>query len=51
MPQMSPISWLILYNLVIMIFITYNLMNYYLFKYNTKAQEIKKLVSKFNWKW
>nr|ALO71090.1 ATP synthase F0 subunit 8 [Pselaphinae sp. 8 EF-2015] len=51
MPQMAPINWMFLYLMFIMIFIMFNLSNYYYiftFKNNFKSFYITKNKS---WKW
>nr|AML25773.1 ATP synthase F0 subunit 8 [Hydrophilidae sp. BMNH 1274306] len=52
MPQMAPINWLILFIMFIMIFILFNSMNYFSFKYPTKTFLSHKMNKNiFNWKW
>nr|WIM00490.1 ATP synthase F0 subunit 8 [Polyura dolon] len=53
MPQMMPINWLMSLLIFILIFIMFNIMNYYIFNYNSnimnkKIKMQKKLIS---WKW
>nr|QNG56317.1 ATP synthase F0 subunit 8 [Palaestes scutellaris] len=50
MPQMAPLSWLSLFLFFVMIFIMFNIMNYFSFNYSIKP---KKFWKKFqiNWKW
>nr|AXS65302.1 ATP synthase F0 subunit 8 [Eurysternus sp. KM-2017] len=50
MPQMAPINWLSLYMLFCLIFILFNIMNYFMFNYKTKNYSFKKSL-KLNWKW
>nr|ARH54172.1 ATP synthase F0 subunit 8 [Chrysomela populi] len=51
MPQMMPLNWLILFFYFTIIFLMFNIMNYYMFSYNFKTyKKIKKNIS-FNWKW
>nr|ARH54510.1 ATP synthase F0 subunit 8 [Nosodendron fasciculare] len=52
MPQMAPLNWMLLFFMFIIIFMLFNSMNYFMFKYS-----IKKLF-KYNknsilnyWKW
>nr|ASL05670.1 ATP synthase F0 subunit 8 [Trichoferus campestris]QWB85732.1 ATP synthase F0 subunit 8 [Trichoferus campestris] len=51
MPQMAPLNWLTLFIYFSVIFISFNLMNYYSFIYKIKS--IKKTPKKllFSWKW
>nr|AYQ18996.1 ATP synthase F0 subunit 8 [Ptilodactylidae sp. 3 ACP-2013] len=53
MPQMAPMSWVILFILFSLTFILFNLVNYYLFNYksinSTNTKKYPK--SNFNWKW
>nr|YP_010715728.1 ATP synthase F0 subunit 8 [Hermya beelzebul]WDE73955.1 ATP synthase F0 subunit 8 [Hermya beelzebul] len=54
MPQMAPIAWLSLFIMFSIIFMIFNMMNYY--SYNTflpKLNSNKKLmmISSLNWKW
>nr|YP_009352153.1 ATP synthase F0 subunit 8 [Limenitis moltrechti]AQX44315.1 ATP synthase F0 subunit 8 [Limenitis moltrechti]AYN60798.1 ATP synthase subunit 8 [Limenitis moltrechti] len=53
MPQMMPINWILSLIFFIMIFIIFNIMNYFIFNnkninYNYKN---KKLKNNFYWKW
>nr|YP_010448660.1 ATP synthase F0 subunit 8 [Sinelater perroti]UTS56948.1 ATP synthase F0 subunit 8 [Sinelater perroti] len=51
MPQMAPLSWLILFFFFIVIFMILNSLNYFSFSYPPKMKT-KKVYSKFiNWKW
>nr|AND96181.1 ATP synthase F0 subunit 8 [Eurysternus foedus] len=50
MPQMSPINWLELYILFCLIFMLFNIMNYFVFNYKIK-KPITKKPFKLNWKW
>nr|AYQ19005.1 ATP synthase F0 subunit 8 [Ptilodactylidae sp. 2 ACP-2013] len=52
MPQMAPMSWTILFILFSLVFIMFNLINFFLFNYKIKSTE-KKQFSKIysNWKW
>nr|WHL46451.1 ATP synthase F0 subunit 8 [Acronicta hercules] len=53
MPQMMPINWLISFMFFLMIFLIFNIMNYYVFekknlnKFNNLIIKSKNL----NWKW
>nr|ALO71012.1 ATP synthase F0 subunit 8 [Pselaphinae sp. 1 EF-2015] len=51
MPQMSPLNWMILYIMFLLIFFMFNILNYYFINYNFsyKMSNIKKYV--YNWKW
>nr|YP_009737776.1 ATP synthase F0 subunit 8 [Amesia sanguiflua]QHW07357.1 ATP synthase F0 subunit 8 [Amesia sanguiflua] len=54
MPQMMPINWMLSLFFFIMIFIMFNIMNYYIFNLkinnsNNKNTSIKN--NFFNWKW
>nr|AXS66233.1 ATP synthase F0 subunit 8 [Cucujoidea sp. 2 KM-2017] len=51
MPQMAPLSWLILFVYFLMIFIIYNVMNYYMFYYSVKLNLMNKKMNSINWKW
>nr|YP_009627347.1 ATP synthase F0 subunit 8 [Aristobia reticulator]QCC70797.1 ATP synthase subunit 8 [Aristobia reticulator] len=51
MPQMAPISWLILYLFFFMIFIIFNIINYYSLNYNIKSSKNTKSSLNYNWKW
>nr|ALO70535.1 ATP synthase F0 subunit 8 [Espanoliella jeanneli] len=52
MPQMAPMSWMLLFSLFVMIFMMFNTMNYFSFFYQKSLYTItspkKKLI---NWKW
>nr|YP_010615492.1 ATP synthase F0 subunit 8 [Dodona adonira]WAT94162.1 ATP synthase F0 subunit 8 [Dodona adonira] len=53
MPQMMPINWMLSFMFFIIIFILFNIMNYYIFNYNflTKINQNKKNIKNFYWKW
>nr|APX39207.1 ATP synthase F0 subunit 8 [Gonioctena olivacea] len=51
MPQMMPLNWLTLFFYFTMIFLMFNIINYYMFLYTTKTSSTKKINMKFNWKW
>nr|ARH53795.1 ATP synthase F0 subunit 8 [Curculio elephas] len=52
MPQMSPMSWLTLYFMFIIIFLLMIILNYYSFLYNPKNKlNLKKNKNLINWKW
>nr|YP_009689633.1 ATP synthase F0 subunit 8 [Mansonia amazonensis]QEE94336.1 ATP synthase F0 subunit 8 [Mansonia amazonensis] len=53
MPQMAPISWLLLFMIFTITMIIFNVKNYYCFFYNnnniSQSLNIKKI--QMNWKW
>nr|YP_010615466.1 ATP synthase F0 subunit 8 [Dodona dipoea]WAT94136.1 ATP synthase F0 subunit 8 [Dodona dipoea] len=53
MPQMMPINWILSFLFFIIIFILFNIMNYYIFNYNffKKINNFKKINKNMNWKW
>nr|YP_009995288.1 ATP synthase F0 subunit 8 [Gymnochthebius lividus]QNP09691.1 ATP synthase F0 subunit 8 [Gymnochthebius lividus] len=52
MPQMAPMNWLVLFLLFSMIFIIFNSMNYFSFKYSSlNFKNLKSLTNKLYWKW
>nr|ARH53717.1 ATP synthase F0 subunit 8 [Anthobium melanocephalum] len=51
MPQMAPMNWLTLFIMFTMIFLLFNSLNYFSFKYNTKDNNLNKKTFKLNWKW
>nr|AND96503.1 ATP synthase F0 subunit 8 [Milichus apicalis] len=51
MPQMAPINWLMLLIYFSIIFMMFNVMNYYAFNYNIKSFTFKKKKMSLNWKW
>nr|YP_010895265.1 ATP synthase F0 subunit 8 [Sterphus plagiatus]WJW73830.1 ATP synthase F0 subunit 8 [Sterphus plagiatus] len=53
MPQMYPINWLSLYLLFSLIFILFNMMNYFIYLPSTsKSKELSKMdTPSLNWKW
>nr|YP_010117782.1 ATP synthase F0 subunit 8 [Diplonevra peregrina]QPN53555.1 ATP synthase F0 subunit 8 [Diplonevra peregrina] len=52
MPQMAPISWLLLFIIFSMTFIMVNILNYYNFIYKSEISSHKSISSKsMNWKW
>nr|YP_010377566.1 ATP synthase F0 subunit 8 [Lopinga achine]QYC92821.1 ATP synthase F0 subunit 8 [Lopinga achine] len=54
MPQMMPINWMFSLFFFILIFVLFNIINYYIFNYNYKIKNLTKM-SKINknliWKW
>nr|QHD26834.1 ATP synthase F0 subunit 8 [Idaea effusaria] len=53
MPQMMPINWLISFFFFIMLFIIFNIMNYYMLNlnYDNKKINMNKMIKNINWKW
>nr|YP_010397373.1 ATP synthase F0 subunit 8 [Trichius succinctus]UQJ77493.1 ATP synthase F0 subunit 8 [Trichius succinctus] len=51
MPQMSPLSWLILFIVFCITFILFNVMNYYCIQYPVKTISKEKKITQINWKW
>nr|AXS66495.1 ATP synthase F0 subunit 8 [Canthon aequinoctialis] len=51
MPQMAPLSWLMLFFYFCMIFFIFNAVNYYMFNYKINSYTYKKKDFKINWKW
>nr|YP_010371611.1 ATP synthase F0 subunit 8 [Sphegina sp.]UOW81239.1 ATP synthase F0 subunit 8 [Sphegina sp.] len=54
MPQMAPINWLSLFLLFSLIFILFNMMNYFIYLPTTpksKSLNFKKTTNSMNWKW
>nr|UFR82867.1 ATP synthase F0 subunit 8 [Jumnos ruckeri] len=51
MPQMSPLSWLLLFIIFCITFIMFNILNYYCFLYPVKYSSFKAQPKKINWKW
>nr|SSW94035.1 ATP synthase F0 subunit 8 [Meandrusa sciron aribbas] len=53
MPQMMPINWILSFFMFIMIFILFNMMNYYIFSLKNKYINIsnKNFKKKIHWKW
>nr|AML26035.1 ATP synthase F0 subunit 8 [Staphylinidae sp. BMNH 1274248] len=51
MPQMAPMSWLLLFIMFITVFIMFNILNYYCFMYTPKSTLVKKTTSNLSWKW
>nr|YP_009538081.1 ATP synthase F0 subunit 8 [Limenitis cleophas]AYN60863.1 ATP synthase subunit 8 [Limenitis cleophas] len=54
MPQMMPINWIFSLIFFISIFIIFNIMNYFIFKYkniNYINKNKKSLKNNFYWKW
>nr|YP_009995249.1 ATP synthase F0 subunit 8 [Ochthebius puncticollis]QNP09639.1 ATP synthase F0 subunit 8 [Ochthebius puncticollis] len=52
MPQMAPMNWLILFMNFTMIFLMFNSINYFSFKYEImKNKNNMKIIKLINWKW
>nr|AXS65943.1 ATP synthase F0 subunit 8 [Scarabaeoidea sp. KM-2017] len=51
MPQMAPLNWLILFFFFTMIYLIFNMLNYFIFQYNIKSSLKIKKQNKINWKW
>nr|QNJ33319.1 ATP synthase F0 subunit 8 [Anomophysis sp. ASCT00116655] len=51
MPQMAPMNWLILMIFSILVFITFNILNYFTLNYKAMYKKIDPLTTKVNWKW
>nr|YP_010987640.1 ATP synthase F0 subunit 8 [Oxytelus piceus]WON66059.1 ATP synthase F0 subunit 8 [Oxytelus piceus] len=51
MPQMSPMNWLSLFCMFIIVFMIFNTLNYFNFMYVSKKTITKNLKKTFNWKW
>nr|QHD26847.1 ATP synthase F0 subunit 8 [Dioryctria yiai] len=53
MPQMMPINWLLSFFFFLLIFILFNMMNYYIFniKINTSLNNNKINSKNLTWKW
>nr|ADO60485.1 ATP synthase F0 subunit 8 [Elmidae sp. BMNH 840216] len=51
MPQMAPMNWVSLLIMFITIFLMFNSMNYFMFKYQNKTYSTKTNKFFFNWKW
>nr|WKU83799.1 ATP synthase F0 subunit 8 [Betasyrphus sp. n. AU1] len=53
MPQMAPINWLFLFLLFSIIFILFNMMNYFIYcPLNPKSKNLTKInTTSMNWKW
>nr|QIV24786.1 ATP synthase F0 subunit 8 [Analophus parallelus] len=51
MPQMAPLNWLILAIIFTLVFLFFNVVNYFSFSYNTKTDKHPKKEISTNWKW
>nr|YP_010282281.1 ATP synthase F0 subunit 8 [Layahima weiweii]UHM24944.1 ATP synthase F0 subunit 8 [Layahima weiweii] len=52
MPQMSPLSWWMLFIYFIILLLMFSIMNYYIFFYSIPKSSIMKIeIKSMNWKW
>nr|AXS65803.1 ATP synthase F0 subunit 8 [Curculionoidea sp. 25 KM-2017] len=51
MPQMAPLNWLLLFNIFIMTFLMFNILNYFNFMTLPKMNLQNKFMVKLTWKW
>nr|QIV24760.1 ATP synthase F0 subunit 8 [Pseudoplites inexpectatus] len=51
MPQMAPLNWLILAIVFSLVFLIFNIMNYFSFNYEIKSSKTKMKKALLNWKW
>nr|YP_010926079.1 ATP synthase F0 subunit 8 [Agrilus zanthoxylumi]WKF51808.1 ATP synthase F0 subunit 8 [Agrilus zanthoxylumi] len=51
MPQMAPMSWLILFLIFSLMLLIFNMLNYYNFNYSPMKTSFKNFKKKINWKW
>nr|QIV24682.1 ATP synthase F0 subunit 8 [Geoffmonteithia queenslanda] len=51
MPQMAPLNWLTLAILFILVFLLFNIVNYFSFFYKSKKLDLKGKKITTNWKW
>nr|QIV24578.1 ATP synthase F0 subunit 8 [Cnemoplites australis] len=51
MPQMAPLNWLTLLILFTLVFLLFNIVNYFSFNYEIKIKKTKKKEILMNWKW
>nr|ATN23494.1 ATP synthase F0 subunit 8 [Lema sp. EMHAU-15071010] len=51
MPQMAPLNWISLMIYFIIMFYTFNIINYYINMYASKKSFMKINNLKLNWKW
>nr|YP_010631637.1 ATP synthase F0 subunit 8 [Propomacrus davidi]WBP61415.1 ATP synthase F0 subunit 8 [Propomacrus davidi] len=51
MPQMSPLSWLLLFTMFLTAFLIFNALNYFSFMYPVKSKTTSAKKNKINWKW
>nr|YP_009469773.1 ATP synthase F0 subunit 8 [Eomantis yunnanensis]AVE15777.1 ATP synthase F0 subunit 8 [Eomantis yunnanensis] len=52
MPQMMPMNWVLMFLFFVMIFILFNIMNYFsVYKLPTTKSSVKTLTKTLSWKW
>nr|QIV24552.1 ATP synthase F0 subunit 8 [Utra nitida] len=51
MPQMAPLNWLALAFTFILVFLIFNIINYFSFNYEIKLFKTEKKLIFNNWKW
>nr|YP_010936654.1 ATP synthase F0 subunit 8 [Anomala rufiventris]WKW91623.1 ATP synthase F0 subunit 8 [Anomala rufiventris] len=51
MPQMAPLNWLTLFIMFIIIFLMFNVLNYFSFTQPVKSTKFSHEQKKINWKW
>nr|ALO77329.1 ATP synthase F0 subunit 8 [Xinidium sp. XIN01] len=51
MPQMAPMNWLLLLFYFMIIFMIFNVKNYYSFMYKIKSYSFDKKITNMTWKW
>uniref|UniRef100_A0A6H0N4E8 ATP synthase complex subunit 8 n=1 Tax=Brephilydia jejuna TaxID=2546586 RepID=A0A6H0N4E8_9CUCU len=51
MPQMAPLNWLILAIVFTLVFLVFNIINYFSFNYETKSLKTSKEKVISSWKW
>nr|YP_004564072.1 ATP synthase F0 subunit 8 [Libelloides macaronius]CBW30522.1 ATP synthase F0 subunit 8 [Libelloides macaronius] len=52
MPQMSPLSWWLLFMYFIILLLMFSIMNYFVFFYKAQEVDSMKIETKsMNWKW
>nr|YP_009995314.1 ATP synthase F0 subunit 8 [Ochthebius atriceps]QNP09717.1 ATP synthase F0 subunit 8 [Ochthebius atriceps] len=51
MPQMAPMNWIMLFLMFTMIFLIFNSLNYFSFKYLPLNKSFTNKMNKLNWKW
>nr|YP_010414778.1 ATP synthase F0 subunit 8 [Mythimna unipuncta]YP_010627125.1 ATP synthase F0 subunit 8 [Targalla apicifascia]URT60132.1 ATP synthase F0 subunit 8 [Mythimna unipuncta]WBK26816.1 ATP synthase F0 subunit 8 [Targalla apicifascia] len=53
MPQMMPINWMISFVFFLLVYLIFNIMNYYIFnnKKLNKNNNLSFKLKNFNWKW
>nr|QNJ33284.1 ATP synthase F0 subunit 8 [Hermerius intermedia] len=51
MPQMAPLNWLSLAIMFVLVFLVFNVINYFTISYETKILKTKKEKIFFDWKW